>query len=81
MRATGRDESQSGPPPRRKNKKTFKTRDLELPFFEGSLPNSFAALCGIHPSLSTPVLPRCQLGDVSIVLGPGGPGYQDRVFV
>ena len=35
MRATGRDESQSVPSP----EKLFKTRDLELPFFEGSLPS------------------------------------------
>ena len=37
VRATGRDESQSVPSPEKK--KLFKTRDLELPFFEGSLPS------------------------------------------
>ena len=35
VRATGRDESQSVPSP----EKLLKTKDLELPFFEGSLPS------------------------------------------
>ena len=35
VRETGRDESQSVPSP----EKLFKTRDLELPIFEGSVPS------------------------------------------
>ena len=35
VRATGRDESESVPPP---PEKRFKTTDLELPFPEGSFP-------------------------------------------
>ena len=54
VRATGRDEYQSVPSP----EKPFKTRDLELSLFRGISPKLFAALRGIHPSLSTPVLPR-----------------------
>ena len=40
----------------------FKTRDLELPCFEGSLisPKLFTTLHGIHPHLSTPVRSRAS---------------------
>ena len=44
VRTTSRDESQSVPSP----EKFFKTRDLELPFFEGSLPS-----CSPHSVGST----------------------------
>ena len=49
-RATGRDESQSVP----SSEKVLKTRELDL---SDSIPSCFAALRGIHPHLSTPVLP------------------------
>ena len=54
VRATRRDESQSVPSP----EKLFETRDSELPFFEGSLPN-----CSPHSVDYTRTflhLPRCQ---------------------
>ena len=49
-RETGRDESQSVPSP----EKLFKTRDLELPIFEGSVPSCSPHSAGytrtsVHP--------------------------------
>ena len=71
VRETGRDESQSDLSPG----KLFKTRDLELPNFEGSA----AALRGIHPYLCTPVLPRDQSFGV-FFRGGGGvkPNFVDK---
>ena len=53
VRETGRDESQSVPYPEKK-KKLFKTRDLELPIFEGSVPSCSPHSAGytrtsVHP--------------------------------
>ena len=50
VRETGRDESQSVPSP----EKLFKTRDLELPIFEGSVPSCSPHSAGytstsVHP--------------------------------
>ena len=55
MRETGRDESQSVPSP----EKLFKTRDLELPIFEGTLPSCSPHSAGytrpsVHPYFPVP---------------------------
>ena len=53
VRATGRDESQSVPSP----EKLLKTSDLELPFFEGSLPSCYPHSVGYTPTSLHPYFP------------------------
>ena len=54
VRVTGRDESQSVPSP---EKKLFNTRDLELPFFEGSLPSCSPHSAGYTRTFVHPYFP------------------------
>ena len=68
--ATSRDESQSVPSP----EKPLKTRDLELPFFEGSLPSCSPHSVGytrtsLHPYFS--VANQNRLG-IGLFWGAGG---------
>ena len=58
MKETGRDESQSVPSPQ----KLFKTRDLELPFFEGSLPSCSPHTVGYTRTSVHPYLPFAKFG-------------------
>ena len=53
VRVTGRDESQSVPSP----EKLLKTRDLELPFFEGSLPSCSPHSAGYTRTFLHPYFP------------------------
>ena len=53
VRVTGRDESQSVPSP----EKLFKTRDLELPFFEGFLPSCSPHSAGYARTFLHPYFP------------------------
>ena len=55
VRETRRDETQTVPSP----EKLFKTRDLELPIFEGSVPSCSPHSAG-YTRTCTPVLPRDQ---------------------
>ena len=57
VRVTGRDESQSVPSP----EKLFKTRDLELPFFEGSLPSCSPHSAGYTRTFVHPYFPVSNL--------------------
>ena len=53
MRETGRDESQSVPSP----EKLFKSRDLELPIFEGTLPSCSPHSAGYTRTSVNPYFP------------------------
>ena len=53
VRETGRDESQSVPSP----EELFKTRDLELPIFEGSLPSCSPHFSGYTRTFLLPYFP------------------------
>ena len=53
VRETGRDESQSVPCP----EKLFKTRDLELPIFEGSVPSCSPHSAGYTRTSAHPYVP------------------------
>ena len=65
MRETGRDESQSVPLPR----ETLQNKRFRAPKVLGILPKLLAALRGIHPYLSTPVLPRGQFSVLARIKG------------
>ena len=63
MRETGRDESQSVP----SSEKLFKTRDLELPIFEGSVPSCSPHSAGytrtsVHPYFPVTKAKMSRLG-------------------
>ena len=64
VRVTGRDESQSFPSPER----LFKTKDLELPFFEGSLPSCSPHSAGYTRTSLHPYFPRCPSSWVFFLL-------------
>ena len=58
VRATRRDESQSVPSP----EKLFETRDLELPFFEGSFPSCSPHSVGYTCTILHPYFPVANWG-------------------
>ena len=58
VRVTGRDKSQSVASP----EELFKTRDLELPFFEGSLPSCSPHSAGYTRTFLHPYFPVAKIG-------------------